>query len=296
VADSLDPALIRWALVCEEENFPTAADSHVDYLLGHFAPNCSMVSLNREKPLRTADSLQQVLGSCITDLPQTYLVDITTFTHEALLILLKLLQLRLKPADSVTFVYTAALEYSVDDEEENKWLSKGIGEIRSVLGYPGKVLPTQKSHLVILAGFESDRAERFIDEYEPNVLSIGLGAPDSSTNPAHVSVNKAMHSRIVAQHKDAETFIFSCSDPAETMVAIQERIRQVPNHNVLIAPMNTKISTMGAALVAFDDESVQLCYATAHQYNELNYSKPDTNCYLFTVPAIPSPAKSTWRN
>jgi hypothetical protein len=220
-------------------------------------------------------------------------VDITTFTHEALLILLKLLQLKLKPTDSVTFLYTAALEYSVGDEEENKWLSKGIGEIRSVLGYPGKVLPTQKLHLVILTGFESERAERFIEEYEPNMLSLGLADPDSSTSPAHYPVNRAKHSRIAARHKDAVTFVFSCSDPVETMTAIQDRIRQVPDHNVLIAPMNTKISTVGAALVAFDNDSVQLCYATANQYNESNYSKPDSNCYLFTVPGIPSRAKST---
>jgi len=276
-----------------DEDLPTSTDSQSEYLLSRFGLNSSMVPLNREKPLKTADSLQLALASCARELPQTYLVDITTFTHEALLILLRLLQLRLKPADSVTFVYTAASEYSVGDKEENKWLSKGIGEIRSVLGYPGKVLPTQKSHLVILAGFESERAERFIEEYEPNVLSIGLGAPDSSTSPAHASVSKAMHSRIVAQHKDGVTFLFSCSDPMRTVTAIQDRIRQVPGHNVLIAPMNTKISTIGAALVAFDDDSVQLCYATAHQYNETNYSKPDTNCYLFTVPAIPSPAKAT---
>jgi hypothetical protein len=252
-----------------------------------------MVPLHTERPLKTADSLQQAVGGSVRELPQTYLVDITTFTHEALLILLKLLQLKVKPVDSVTFVYTAALEYSVGDKQDNKWLSKGIGEIRSVLGYPGKMVPTQKLHLVILAGFESERAERFIEEYEPNVVSLGLGDPDSSTNPAHSPVNRAMHRRVAAQHKDGVTFMFSCSDPMETRTAIQDRIRQVPDHNVLIAPMNTKLSTVGAALVAFEDDSVQLCYATAHQYNESNYSKPDTNCYLFTVPAIPNPAKST---
>jgi hypothetical protein len=276
-----------------DEDFPTPAISQGEYLLSRFALNSSKVPLHREKPLETADSLRLALASCASELPQTYLVDITTFTHEALLILLKLLQLRVKPADSVTFVYTAASEYSVGDKEENKWLSKGIGEIRSVLGYPGKVLPTQKSHLVILAGFESERAERFVEEYEPSVLSLGLGAPDSATSPAHASVNNAMHGRIVAQHKDSVTFLFSCSDPVETMNAIQDRIRQVPNHNVLIAPMNTKISTVGAGLLALDDDSVQLCYATARQYNELNYSKPDTNCYLFAVPAIPRHANST---
>jgi hypothetical protein len=287
VPDSVDPGLFGWVFVAIDEGYPSVAISQGEYLLSRYVPKSSIVSLHRGNPLITADSLNRAILSCASDQPRSYLADITTFTHEALLILVKLLQLRLKPEDSVTFVYTAASEYSIGQKPEEKWLSKGIGEIRSVLGYPGKVLPSRKSHLLILAGYESERAERFIEQYEPNVLSVGLGAPDSATNPAHASINKVMYNRIVAQHKEARTFLFSCSDPLETRGSVQEQIQQVRDHNVLIAPMNTKISTIGAALVALEDDSVQLCYAPAHQYNEIHYSRPDTNCFLFSVPGIP---------
>ena len=57
----------------------------------------------------------------------------------------------------------------------------------------------------------------------------------------------------------------------------------VSGHNALIAPMNTKISTVGAALLAMEDDTIQLCYATAHQYNEKGYSTPGQECYYFNV-------------
>jgi len=288
VSDSIDPMAFGWVFVAVDEDHPSTEISQAaEYLLGRHMPRSSKMNVHRGDPLATADSLNHAIISSARGEPISFLMDITTFTHEALLILVKLLQMRLKPDDSVTFVYTAASEYSVGQKPEEKWLSKGIGEIRSVLGYPGKALPSQKSHLVILAGYESERAERFIEEYEPNVLSVGLGAPGSATNPVHASINEAMHSRIMAQHKEARTFYFSCSDSLEARNSIREQIQQVRDHNVLVAPMNTKISTMGAALVALEDDSVQLCYAPAHQYNEVHYSTPDNNCFLFSVPGIP---------
>jgi hypothetical protein len=289
VSDFVEPPIVQHVLVCVNENFPDIVSSNGEYLLSRYAGKSAMVLLSTENPLQTADSLQEAVGATLDEPPQTYLVDITTFTHEALLILLKVLQLRLKMADSVTFVYATAAEYSVGDKDEDKWLSKGIGEVRSVLGYPGRILPTRKSHLVIMAGFESERADRLIEEYEPNRISLGLGDPTSSISPDHYSVNRAIHAKIRAKYTDVMNFTFSCLDPIVTKSAVKAHIQLLPDHNVLIAPMNTKISTIGVALLAFEDNSVQLCYATAHQYNERNYSRPGDDCYLFSVPGLRGP-------
>lgn len=293
VADYVDSTLPAKVLVCANENFPTVVSSNGEYLRSRYESQSSMVLLSTDNPLKTADSLQKAIGGVVTEAPQHYLVDITTFTHEALLILLRVLQLKLKTTDSLTFAYTTALEYSVGDKAEDKWLSKGIGEIRSVLGYPGKIIPTRKLHLVILAGFEGERAERLIEEYEPSKVSLGLGDPNHSISPDHYSVNKATHQKIAAKYTDVMQFNFSLLDPFKTKSAIEFHIRKVPGHNVLIAPMNTKISTLGVALLAFEDDSIQLCYATAHQYNESNYSKPGSECYLFTVPGLSIPASTS---
>ena len=78
-------------------------------------------------------------------------------------------------------------------------------------------------------------------------------------------------------------FTFSCTDSDKTLEELRRQVAVVPGHNVLIAPMNTKISTVGAALLAMEDESIQLCYATAHKYNMTHYSTPGDECYYFSV-------------
>ena len=289
VANFLEASLVKCVLVCTNDNFPDIVSGNGKYLGDRYAGKSKMVWLSTENPLRTADSLQDAIRSTAGNLPKRYLVDVTTFTHEALLILLKILQLGLKTTDSVTFVYVTAGEYSVGDKDENKWLSKGIGEVRSVLGYPGSILPTRRSHLVIMAGFESERADRLIEEYGPNKISLGLGDPTSSVNPDYYLMNQAAHAKIRAKYTDVMDFTFSCLDPIVTKAEVKAHIELAPDHNVLIAPMNTKISTVGVALLAFEDNSVQLCYATAHQYNERNYSRPGDDCYLFSVPGIGAP-------
>jgi hypothetical protein len=44
--------------------------------------------------------------------------------------------------------------------------------------------------------------------------------------------------------------------------------------------MNTKISTIGSALAALEEEAIQLCYAQPLQYNYKSYSTPGNTCYL----------------
>jgi hypothetical protein len=43
--------------------------------------------------------------------------------------------------------------------------------------------------------------------------------------------------------------------------------------------MNTKLSTVAAAAVAFNDHKIRLCYASALVYNTDRYSKPGSHCY-----------------
>ena len=56
-----------------------------------------------------------------------------------------------------------------------KWLSKGVKEIRSVLGFPGEILPSRKNHLIVLTGYEYERAKTIIDILQPYSLALGFG-------------------------------------------------------------------------------------------------------------------------
>ena len=82
-----------------------------------------------------------------------------------------------------------------------------------------------------------------------------------------------------------EQFQFSCVDPRNAKRAIIEQAKKFPEHNTVLAPMNTKVSTLGAALAAFEEESLQVCYAHPSAYNTATYSLPGLDCRLFDLTA-----------
>lgn len=245
--------------------------------------NSKAIKLDSRLPLVTYSSFNDCLNSILTESESKHIMlDITTFTHEALLILLRLLYMRLRNKDILTLVYINAAQYSYNEPDpEKKWLSKGIGNIRSVLGYPGFLTPSQKNHLIVLFGFESERTIKLIDNFEYDLVSIGLGPKDASITNEHYKINLKRHNDIVKHYPQCKKFEFSLIDPWEAKSQIINQVSKNKDYNVVIAPLNNKISTVGAALAALENINIQLCYISANQYNLNGYSLPGEDCYIF---------------
>jgi hypothetical protein len=278
---SIIASKVEVPIICHFRKQTAPAVENLRRLEAIFGNNSVRVSFDRLDPLRNADRLQATLSKHLSDTQaRRYLVDITTFTHENLLILLSILRRQVARNDVIDFVYTAAAEYAVGLKPQDKWLSKGVRDVRSVLGYPGTARPSRKSHLVLLVGFEADRALELIESYEPSVLSLGFGDEASATNPGHYSINKMVFRQIASKVSSYGEFSFSTTDPDKAALRIQEQIDGTPDCNVLIAPMNTKLSTLGAASVAFCNSDIRLCYASPLIYNFSAYSRPAKHCYI----------------
>lgn len=282
VPNALGSSRVELALICENEDIEQVRPN-AQLLLGMYGPKARKVPLRTDGPVKSADGIKSALSQAACLRPLSYLVDITTFTHESLLILLQLLRSLLKADDRVTFAYVPAKEYSVGNSADEKWLSKGIDGIRSVLGYPGLLSPSRLMHLIVLVGYESERAAKLIDAYDPAVISLGFGEKECSVSPELHEVNMAFYRSLAARYQNVHEFSFSCVNPSDAKRAIERQIRNTPGHNVVLAAMNTKISTVGAALAAFANDEIQLCYAHASQYNFERYSSPSNECYLFEV-------------
>ena len=286
VAEKIQLLLTGHALIAENKNLSHYVGENANNLRSLFGSRAEDVHINSTDPLLTADNLDSALKSIPTDSPLHYLVDITTFTHESLLILFALLQLHKQhrePRDKVTFVYTSASDYSTTEKREDKWLSNGVRDIRSVLGYPGEILPSKKDQLIILVGYEHQRASKLIESFEPNKISLGYGKAGSETVRKHRDANshfKNLVAKVAATYGAVEEFEFACDEPMAAKQAILECVQATPSHNHIVVPMNTKLSTIGCALVAIEDETIQLCYAQPLQYNYKSYSSPRDTCYL----------------
>lgn len=279
-ADRITAAIIY---ADEEVCGPRATQNRTD-LMARFGPKARFVPVDIANPLSTADSMQ----ASIRDFQKssvTYVIDITTFTHETLLIFLRLLQNQANASSTrVIAVYNLASEYSLGSLMHEKWLTKGVKEVRSILGYPGAILPTRKIHLIVLAGLETERATKVIEMCEPTLLSVGWGEPHASVRDVDLATFQSFHRRLVDTYKEVSQFRFSCLDPFVTKESVEERITASPDYNIVIAPLNTKVSTVGVALAAFENDRVQLCYAPVEQYNLDSYSRPSDTCFVFDIP------------
>jgi hypothetical protein len=243
--------------------------------------------LSVSSPQLTASNIARSMNECIGDGYCKVLLDATTFTHEQLLIIIKFLSYlqgnRLNKID-LTITYSGATTYGVNLEDpEDFWLSRGIREIRPVIGFSGRFRTGQATQLILLVGFEHERARAAIEYVEPGILTLGAGRKNDSISAALADTNQRFYEKLSTfienvSHTFSDVNKFEVS-VIDSMTARDEllRVANPDSNNVIICPMNTKISTIGAALAALRDPRIQLMYVEPLEYNELGYSQSDTD-------------------
>lgn len=255
-------------------------------------PDCLIVGSGAKNVIEVADQLFQRLTTALADSDTKLLIDITSFSHELLVLLLGMLH-ELGGLDRTSLIYVGAAAYSTNTASDAMWLSRGVKDVRSILGFPGTMLPSRKLHLIILAGFEVERASEVILRYEPASISIGLGSKEHSISASHHSKNKEFFEGIAsfATSKNYSTdevsrFSFSCISPTKTRDQLIEHIQEIggfSHKNIVVCPLNTKLSTAGVVLAALKHPEIQICYAEPEEYNTDGYATPGDEATIATL-------------
>lgn len=235
---------------------------------------CELVETSVDFPLETSDRYLEIIDKYKNvDID----IDCSTFTHEHLLILFKVFSY-LEYSKTLNIIYARPNMYLVGSN--NGWLSKGVKQIRNILGYSGNFLPSKQLHLIILVGLESERIEKIIEEYEPNKITIGRCSKESSTSTEISSNNNSYHhdidnfsNKIISSSEEKEEFEFSCDTPEKTYEIVNEIVNKNIQYNNIVIPANSKISTLGIAKLALLNENIQLCYAQPLEYNIHSYTR-----------------------
>lgn len=92
------PAQLEGGVCSRAHLWPTRTSPHVikqsaKQLQHRFGGIARLVSLNTNNALRTADSLQKAIDDALKSTLNRFLVDITDFTHQSMLILLRIFHL-----------------------------------------------------------------------------------------------------------------------------------------------------------------------------------------------------------
>jgi hypothetical protein len=238
-------------------------------------PNLRPVELRTGDPLGTAEALQKAISSIsLVDA----VIDVTSFRREELLMLLEILRgIDGSKRRNCELVYVGAGDMSDP-------LSGKVTQCRSVVGFAGEIWPSRPTRLVVLMGFEIPRARAIIETYEPKHLILGRGRQSESINDELWRKNDAFFKELRSSYANVEsTFEFSARDPIAVLAELENEIPTFEESNVVLAPLHTKLSTIGVGLYAQHHRNVQICYAEVGAYNEEAYSTVGESAYVFPL-------------
>lgn len=213
------------------------------------------------------------------------LIDITTFTHETLLVCLKTLYCN-SMISSITCLYLNASEYCKNKPVEQKWLSKGAKSIHPIFRYSGMLYPSLETHLILIVGYEYERAFEVIAQIEPNSLTLVYGSIEDAITEKDKSANQHYNhllEEMAFEYSNVESCAINCYDPQKTSKALSDIYSKYSDKNIIVVPMNNKMSTIGVFLSEIENDDIQVCYAPAVIYNEENYSEPGNDCYIYDL-------------
>lgn len=208
--------------------------------------------------IELAEYCRQNKGQSVTNV----VIDITGFTKIDLIVLLDFLTAYVDDLN-VKLLY-------VSPEEHGDWLSKGHSTICNIPGFCGNHDVLKKTALIVLSGFEKERAKNLIEEYEPHEVYLGFSSP--GVQPEFELKNKELQSELL-NYPNVTSFDFSAKEMSTCYESIRRLVDEIiDDYNIVIAPLCTKLSAVACFKVAKDYPDIQLVYCFPQEYNYVSYS------------------------
>ena len=277
VAKAISGSLWRSHTTCVSKNCSKTAQVNLGDLQDYFGGEMAFIEIDTSDPLQVAGILKGAIDDFSSRAgKEAAVIDITSFRREELLMLLAMLSML--PPDITT---NWSLAY-VGAKDMGEWLSGKVTSIRSVFGYPGDVWPSKSTRLIVLMGFEIGRARTIIETYEPAEILLGMGRKSDFISEELYTRNKKLVDELALELKVnvQQRFEFSARDPLIVASELESVIQDAQRSNIVIAPLHTKLSTVGVGLYALKYPAVQICYAAVEEYNEEVYSAPGSHVYM----------------
>ena len=273
ISNAVSGSRPKGKLVFYSENESKSARMHRDEMKND---TTLMIPLTTRDPLATDAEMKNAISVLLNDYTDEHLlVDITCFRREELLILIRILRSYkdIKP-EKIQFAYIAA-------ERMGDWLSKNPRSTRSVVGFPGDMDPLRPTHLIVLLGFEDHRVKEIINSYEPKNISLGISTLEGAVSGHLHERNLKTRDHLITHFGNiTRNFDFSATEPSNVMKVLGELVELRSDHNSIIAPLHTKLSTLGAGMFALRFPKVQLCYTEVEEYNTKDFSKKSDTVFL----------------
>jgi hypothetical protein len=137
--------------------------------------------------------------------------------------------------------------------------------------------------LVVLTGFEPDRVTKIVEEHSPDKVLLGFGNPP--TKQSFLERNIAEQRKVVFSKQAIEEFEFPANSIEECYNCLDKILAGCLSiNNIILAPMSTKLSTIGAFITVEKHPEIQLTYCVPGEYNTEDYSRGKSTIFVEMLP------------
>jgi len=242
------------------------------------ADSLELCSLKTYDARGTLPVLRQQLRELATKHSITQIdFDVTTFTKQYILILLRLIEEEL-PQSSVRILYAPANRYGMPGTR--RALTK---HVRGIVAVPGFDMFRDSSdipwNLVAFLGFEEERVMNLLDALSPNVCIPVLQLRRNTHFGALVPFesNRRLLNLVRIRYNQSASYV-DAENPSSSADFLLDVYQQYVKHRgtaLLIAPHGSKMQTVGIYLfcrAVNDPDQVGVVYALPQMYDKRQYS------------------------
>jgi hypothetical protein len=216
--------------------------------------------LNSRQPAENWKILQTRIKELV-HFNQEVLVDISTMPRELIWVTFWTLE---SAGAKVRYVYNCPAEYSPE------WLSRDPERPRLVFKLSGVARLECKTALILVAGYDRQRATQLMRFFEPEKTCIGLqkGEPFSA-NAARMDEQR----NLFTGHPAVKLFDVDAFGEDRGYTALEAEVKLVQaTHNIILSSLGPKLSAVSIYRLQKQYPQVGIAYATSREFNR-EYSK-----------------------
>lgn len=168
-------------------------------------------------------------------------------------------------AKTLYFLYAEPASYDI--------LTKGTMIAKDVPGYSGAKDLRKKDALIILLGFEGNRAVEVLNEVNPDLTIPVNGFPSYRPNFKDRSIME--NKELLSEDDILKNLCYApANDPFETKNLLEEIYSKYSHkYNITIVPLGTKPMAFGSCLFAMEHKDCRIVYSYPKEY----FPKPSKN-------------------
>lgn len=227
--------------------------------------------IDEDNPLIGINSLLSKIQGYIQNIDKPRITfDFTTIMKWNLLLLLRGLEMN-DTIKYVRFLYTEPLKYETDLINP---LSFGVREIFPIPTFTGSYDFSKESLLVILLGYEGDRALSLFEKVEPSECLLFIAAPPYREEWR--GMTEKMNAAIINLVGDDKKREIDARNPLLVSKCIKDELqkKEYSKFNHFIAPLGTKPQTLGLHLyLKSDPVNTIILYGRPLRHNSQFYSE-----------------------